>query len=82
MTVVPAVSRASLVRIATEDFIRRPLMWIEAISNREDVCAIAPDFAYLACARAIKMIPPPLVKSIYQAGMLQLLGLNPYVNLL
>lgn len=60
MTVVPAVSRASLVRIATEDFIRRPLMWIEAISNREDVCAIAPDFAYLACARAIKNDPATL----------------------
>lgn len=55
MTILPALSGATLVRIPTGDFVRRPLDWLRAMSGRPDVWSAAPDFGYRSCVRALRM---------------------------
>lgn len=57
MTVLPIVSDAISVRISTNDFIKRPLLWLEAIDKRKNVWSAAPNFAYQACVRALRFQP-------------------------
>lgn len=56
MTIMPAVSGARLVRVATDDFIRRPLLWLEAMRGRGDVWSAAPDSSYRNCVRAKRLV--------------------------
>src|SRR5690606_16439172 len=43
MVILPLLTGARVVKIPTGDFIRRPLLWLEAMSGREDVWSAAPD---------------------------------------
>lgn len=54
MVVQPLVTGARVVKIHTADFIRRPLLWLEAISGRGEVWSAAPDFAYRTCLQALE----------------------------
>ncbi|GAA1855241.1 fatty acyl-AMP ligase [Myceligenerans crystallogenes] len=54
MVIQPVVTGARVVKIHTTDFIRRPLLWLEAISGRGEVWSAAPDFAYRTCLQALE----------------------------
>lgn len=54
MVILPLLTGARVVKIPTGDFIRRPLLWLEAMSGREDVWSAAPDFAYRNCLQALQ----------------------------
>ena len=40
--------------LAPEDFLRRPVSWLEAVSHKPAVASAAPDFGYALCARAVR----------------------------
>lgn len=54
MVILPLVTGARVVKIHTADFIRRPTLWLEAISGRHEVWSAAPDFAYRTCLQALQ----------------------------
>lgn len=54
MVIMPLVTGARSVKIQTADFVRHPLLWLEAISGREEVWSAAPDFSYRNCAQALQ----------------------------
>ncbi|WP_125716304.1 AMP-binding protein [Pseudoalteromonas rubra] len=53
-----AISNASpLYFMAPDDFVRNPLLWLEAISKYKGTVSGAPDFAFRMCCDRIKTLP-------------------------
>ena len=53
--IFPAVSKiGTMVLIAPEDFLRRPVLWLQSISKYKAYISPAPNFAYAYCTQRIK----------------------------
>jgi len=54
---LPVVSGMGSTLMSTQQFLLRPLRWLEAIARHGITHSGAPDFAYAACARALARTP-------------------------